>query len=490
MSPSDTLFASLFEPKRIALIGASADVTKTTSRPQRFLRKHGFAGEILPINPSRTEILGEKAYKDLDAVSGDIDHAYILLNGKAAVEADIREKLAVLPAAVAVGQPISHRLDHLQSGVRAQIAVKIFGEDLAALRRLADTLRQSFAAVPGVVDLQVEKQVLIPQLRIEVDYQRAALYGLTPAAVTQALEGLSNGRRVSQIVDGNRRFDVVMRLSDQDRSSTAMRDLLIASPTGFVPLGLIADVAETEGPNQIQREGARRRILVYGNGDGRRDMAAIAADLRRILANTKLPQGYSVSLEGTFQAQEEATLRIGALALVSVAAIFVVLYSRYRSVVLALIIMAGIPLALIGSVIALMLAGQPLSVASMIGFITLAGISARNGILKISHTINLAIHEGGSFGRALVIRGSLERLAPVLMTALSAGLALTPLLFGADLPGREILHPVAVTIFGGLLSATVLDAVLTPLLFLQFGRKPLQRLVADRPAGLAPAEAF
>jgi heavy-metal exporter, HME family len=410
--------------------------------------------------------------------------------GKTAVEADIREKLAVLPASVAVGQPISHRLDHLQSGVRAQIAVKIFGEDLGSLRRLADTLRQSFAAVPGVVDLQVEKQVLIPQLRIEVDYQRAALYGLTPAAVTQALEGLSNGRRVSQIVDGNRRFDVVMRLSDQDRSSTAMRDLLIASPTGFVPLGLIAEVAETEGPNQIQREGARRRILVYGNGDGRRDMAAIAADLRRILADTKLPQGYSVSLEGTFQAQEEATRRIGALALVSVVAIFIVLYSRYRSVILALIIMAAIPLALIGSVVALQLAGQPLSVASMVGFITLAGISARNGILKVSHIINLAIHDREPFGRALVIRGCLERLAPVLMTALSAGLALTPLLFGADLPGREILHPVAVTIFGGLLSATLLDAVLTPLLFLQFGRKPLSRLAADRPDGLAPAEAY
>ena len=409
---------------------------------------------------------------------------------KATVEADIRERLAVLPAAVAVGQPISHRLDHLQSGVRAQIAVKIFGEDLATLRSLAETLRQSFAAVPGVVDLQVEKQVLIPQLRIDVDYQRAALYGLTPAAVTQALEGLSNGRRVSQIVDGNRRFDVVMRLSDQDRSTTAIGDLLITSPTGFVPLSLFADVSETDGPNQIQREGARRRILVYGNSDGRHDMAAIAADLRRILADAKLPQGYTVSLEGAFQAQEEAALRIGALTLVSIAAIFIVLFSRYRSVVLALIIMAGIPFALIGSVIGLYLAGQPLSVASMVGFITLAGISTRNGILKISHTINIALFEGERFGRALVIRGSLERLAPVLITALSAGLALTPLLFGVDLPGREILHPVAVTIFGGLLSATALDAVLTPLLFLNLGRKPLERLMAERASTLAPAEAF
>jgi heavy-metal exporter, HME family len=409
---------------------------------------------------------------------------------KPEIYTDIRERLSALPASIAIGQPISHRLDHLQSGIRAQIVLKIFGDDLEALRRLAEATRQQLASVGGLVDLQVEKQVLIPQLRIQVDYERAALYGLTPAAVTQALDALSNGRLVSQIVDGNRRFDVMMRLSDQDRSTTGLRDLLIATPTGYVPLGMFAEVAETDGPNQIQREGAQRRIVVYGNGDGRRDMAAIAADIRRILADIKFPQGYTTSLEGTFQAQEEATLRIGALSLISLAAIFLVLYSRYRSTVLALIIMGNIPLALIGSVIALNVAVQPLSVASMIGFITLAGISARNGILKISHYINLALHEGEHFGRALVVRGSLERLTPVLMTALSAGLALTPLLFGADEAGREILHPVAVTIFGGLLSATLLDTVLTPVLFLTFGKHPLERLAAAQVGALSPAEAF
>src|SRR5436190_15482669 len=409
---------------------------------------------------------------------------------KAEIYADVRERLSALPVSVAIGQPISHRLDHLQSGVRAQIVLKIFGDDLETLRRLAETARQQLAMVPGLVDVQVEKQVLIPQLRIQVDYERAALYGLTPAAVTQALDALANGRRVSQIVDGNRRFDVMIRLSDQDRSTTGLRDLLIASLAGYVPLGMFAEIAETDGPNQIQREGARRRIVVYGNGDGRRDMAAIAEDIRRILADIKFPQGYTTSLEGTFQAQEEATLRIGALSLVSLSAIFLVLYSRYRSTVLALIIMGNIPLALIGSVLALNIAGQPLSVASMIGFITLAGISARNGILKISHYINLVLYEGERFGQALVVRGSLERLTPVLMTALSAGLALTPLLFGADEPGREILHPVAVTIFGGLLSATLLDTVLTPVLSLTFGERPLERLTAAQGGALTPAEAF
>ena len=409
---------------------------------------------------------------------------------KAEIYADIRERLSVLPVSVAIGQPISHRLDHLQSGVRAEVVLKIFGEDLETLRRLAETARQQLATVPGLVDLQIEKQVMIPQLRIQMDYERAALYGLTPAAVTQALETLANGRKVSQIVDGNRRFDVVMRLSDQDRSTTGLRDLLIATPAGHVPLGLFAEVTETDGPNQVQREGARRRIVVYGNGDTRRDMAAIAADIRSFLAELKLPQGYTTTLEGAFQAQEEASRRIAGLSLVSLSLIFIVLYSRYRSAILAFTVMGNIPLALVGSVIALTIAGQPLSVASMIGFITLAGISARNGILKISHYINLALYEGEQFGPALVIRGSLERLTPVLMTALCAGLALTPLLIGADEPGREILHPVAVTIVGGLLSATLLDTLLTPIMFLTFGKRPLERLAAKKAGALSPSEVF
>lgn len=409
---------------------------------------------------------------------------------KVDVYADIREALSGLPASVAIGQPISHRLDHLQSGIRAQIVLKIYGQDIETLRRLAETSRQRLSAIPGLVDLQVEKQVLIPQVRVQVDHARAALHGLTPAAITQALDTLSNGRKVSQIVDGNRRFDVVMRLSEQDRSTTGLQNLLIPAGIEFVPLGALAEVVETDGPNQIQREGTQRRIVVYGNGDGRRDMADIAADIQRAVSQLDFPQGYTTKLEGAFQAQQEASWRIGILSLASFAMIFIVLYSRYRSVVLALIIMGGIPLALIGSVAGLKIAGQPLSVASMIGFITLAGISARNGILKISHYINLAVHEGERFGTGLILRGSMERLSPVLMTALCAGLALTPLLIGAGEPGREILHPVAVTIFGGLLSTTTLDALVTPILFLMLGKKPLDRLLAERAATLTAAEAY
>jgi len=407
---------------------------------------------------------------------------------KEEVYAHIRAKLAVLPVSVAIGQPIAHRLDHMLSGVQAQVVVKIFGEDLDTLRSSAERLRTGFQSVPGLVDLQIEKQVLIPQLKVTPDYERASLYGTTPATLTEALEGLSGGRVVSQIVEGNRRFDVVMRISDENRSTTGLQDLLVSTPQGFVPLRLLAKVEEGDGPNQIQRENGQRRIVVHANGDGRRDMAAIVADVRRVIAETQLPSGYATQLEGTFRAQEDAAFVIGVLSLVSLALIFMVLYQRYQSTVLAIIILTNIPLALIGSVIALALAGQPLSVASMIGFITLVGIAARNGILKISHYINLALFEGETFGPALVLRGSLERLAPVLMTALCAGLALVPLLFGAGEPGREILHPVAATIFGGLISSTLLDTLLTPVLFLRFGQRPLERILATREGALPHGE--
>jgi heavy-metal exporter, HME family len=404
---------------------------------------------------------------------------------------EIRARLAVLPAAVSVGQPIAHRMDHMLSGIRAEVALKIYGDDLDTLRNLAETSRARLASVKGLADLQVEKQTRIPQLRVEPDYDRARLYGVTPAALTGALEGMSNGRVVSQVVtEGNRRFDVVIRLSDTDRSTTGLAGLLVETPSGHVPLQLVAKIEETDGPNQILRENGERRIAVYANSDGTRDRAQIVSDIRDVLSATQWPQGYSATLEGTYQAYEEAAARIGTLSIASLLLIFLVLQSRYRSAVLASIIMVNIPLALIGSVAALWIAGLPLSVGSMMGFVTLAGISARNGILKISRYINLAVHEGVPFGPQLVVRGSLDRLAPVLLTASSAGLALTPLLLGAGDPGREILHPVAVTIFGGLISSTLLDAVLTPMLFLTFGRKSLERLSGARESTLAPIEIY
>jgi HME family heavy-metal exporter len=310
-----------------------------------------------------------------------------------------------------------------------------------------------------------------------------------PAAIVEQLSRLSNGRVVSRVIDGYRRFDVVMRLPEALRTTQGLGDLLIETPSGWIPARQVAEIRETSGPNQILRENGRRRLVVLANSDGKSDMAKLVEQIRGVIAETKMPEGYFVSLEGTFQAQEQAARTIGLLSLVSLTLIFAILYSRYRSSVLSLIIIGSVPLALIGSVAALWLTGQALSVASMVGFITLTGIAARNGILKISHIINLSLHEGMPFGRELVTRGCLERMTPVLMTALAAGVALVPLLVDAASPGKEILHPVAVTIFGGLISATLLDAFVTPLLVLAFGRKAVERLKEAAQSGSRAAAA-
>ena len=394
------------------------------------------------------------------------------------VMADIRSRLGVIPASIAIGQPISHRLDHLLSGVRAQIALKIYGDDLDTLRGLAEGLRGRLVNVPGLVDLSIERQVLIPQIKVRVDYRKAAQYGLAPGQVLSALQTLSEGERVIQVVDGPRRFDLMVRLPDDSRSPQDLARVMLDSPAGRIPLSAVATVEEGDGPNQIGRENGRRRIVVYANTDGS-DMSRVIADVRKAIAATPMPGSYFVSIEGQFQAQEQAMQLIVGLSLASLAMIFLVLYSRYKSGVLALVIMGNIPFALIGSVIAMWIAGVSLSVASMVGFITLTGIATRNGILKVSHYINLCKFEGETFGIPMIVRGSLERLTPVLMTALVAAFALVPLLLAADAPGKEILHPVAVVIFGGLVSSTILDSLLTPLIFWLVGRKPLEALVTD-----------
>jgi HME family heavy-metal exporter len=407
---------------------------------------------------------------------------------KEEIAEDIRRALSVLPASISVGAPLAHRIDHMLSGVNAQIAVKVFGEDLDAIRTAAETLKARMDAIPGLVDARVERSVRVPHLDVSIDFSRASSYGLTPAQIAERLETLSDGRIVSQIIDGQRRFDVILRLPDDQRTTTALADQLIETPMGPVPLRNLAEVRETDGPNQILREGGKRRIVISANAAPGADMGAAVAAIEAAAAELTLPTGSFVRVEGQYEAQQQATLTIGGLTLVSFALIFALLYTRYKSAALAGIVMAGIPMALIGSVAALWAFNLPISVASLVGFVTLTGIAARNGILKISHYLNLAILEGERWNDdesrdRLIIRGSLERMTPVLMTALSAGLALIPLMVAADEPGKEILHPVAVTIFGGLLSATLLDAAITPILFRMFGKKPLERLLEERAEG-------
>ncbi|MBL0422536.1 efflux RND transporter permease subunit [Ramlibacter sp. AW1] len=392
------------------------------------------------------------------------------------VYADLRSRVSSLPAAIGIGQPISHRIDHMLSGVRTQIAIKLFGDDLDVLRGQAEALRQRLSRVEGVVDLEVEKQVLTPQIKVRADYDKALSYGLPPAKLLRELQMIIDGEKVAQIVEGSRRFDLVLRLPESARGVAGLRNIVIDTPGGRVPLSQLAVVEEDDGPNQISRDDGRRRIVISANAAGRA-LSDVVADIREVADETKLPEGYFITIGGQFQAQEDASRLIGLLSIASVALIFLILYSRYKSAVLATIIMANIPLALVGAVFGLWLSGQPLSVAALVGFITLAGIAIRNGIMKVSHYVNLCAFENENFGDHMLARGSLERLTPVLMTALVAALALSPLLFEADQPGTEILHPVAVVIFSGLITSTLLDSFLTPAMVKLFGRKPIENLV-------------
>ncbi|MCC2615024.1 CusA/CzcA family heavy metal efflux RND transporter [Aestuariibacter halophilus] len=389
------------------------------------------------------------------------------------VLADIRDKLAVVPAQIAIGQPISHRLDHLLSGVRAQLAVKVFGEDLDQLRTDAATVRDALQGLPGLVDINVEKQVLIPQLSVHLRYDQLPRYGLTPGSALRQLAILTDGEHVVDIIDGVKRYALVLRAADASRTPEALAATLIDTPAGAIPVASIAEIELSDGPNQILRENGQRRIVVYANSDGA-DVDQLLDAVRQSVASLRLSDGSFVSIEGQFLAQEQAMQLLVLLSLMSFALIFLVLYMRYRSWVFASLIMASLPMALIGAVAAMWLTSTPLSVASVVGFITLTGIASRNGILKISHYLNLVRFEGETFGSGLIIRGAQERLAPVLMTSMVTAFALVPLLLAADEPGKEILHPVAVVIFSGLMSSTLLDTLLTPLLYQRFGKKATQ----------------
>ena len=415
--------------------------------------------------------------EDADPVNSSEFPIRVRLDGRSRAEVieDLRDRLSVLPVDLTVTQFLTSRMEVAQNGVRGAIVMKIFGEDLGTLRMLAGRFREKFDDIPGLRDLLVEQQVQVPQIRITLDYERAKLFGVTPAQLAEALESLSNGHTVSQVIDGGKRFDVVLRLSDADRTPETLAQMRMETPAGYVPLSSVASIVNSAGPNQIMREAGMRRIVLTANTDGS-DMSAIVAQMRAKIAATPLPPGYNALLEGSFRQEEESRPVMAGLCAVSIALVFLVLYQRYRSVVLSLIVMANIPLALIGCVAALVVFGQDLSLAAMIGFIAVTGVAVRNGVLKISHFINLALHEGVPTGRGLIMRGCEERLTPVLMTALSAGLALIPLLFSSDMPGTEILHPVAVAIFGGLISSTLLDTLTTPVLFQCFGQEALERL--------------
>lgn len=421
------------------------------------------------------------------------------------VVADIRERITEIPSIkLNIGQPISHRLDHILSGIRAQVVVKVFGPDLRELRQVAADVESRLAGIPGIVDLQVEPQVEIPQVRLEVDHREAARYGLSPGDVAELLETAYKGRVVSQVFDEERFFGLVVWFDAASRGSVdTINQTILDTPSGRrVALGQVARVLDTTGPNTINREDVQRRIVISCNVAGR-DLAGVVTDIDRAIVPVRdglrtLPGGYALSLGGQFEAQQEANLRLLVLGSLAVVGVFLLLCRALESWRGALQVLVNVPLAAMGSVIALLIMNPPppellaaapwwawpsvwaratnLSVAHWVGFITLIGIVSRNGIMMISHYIHLMRVEGEPFGEEMVIRGSLERLAPVMMTACTSFIGLLPLLFGADQPGKEILHPLAVVVFGGMLGSTILDQLVTPALFLTFGKTLATRL--------------
>jgi len=392
---------------------------------------------------------------------------------QAAVLADIRKKLDQIPGVViAIGQPISHRLDHLSSGVRAALAVKVYGPDLDELRRRAEEVRAAMAQVRGVVDLQVEPQVEVPQVQVEINRDAAARYGLTPAALAETLETAFNAHTVSQILQGQRTYDLVVWFDEASRNNVeAIRSTLVSTPRGArIPLSQLAQVRKTTGPNTINRENVSRRIVVQANVQGR-DLNSVVTELQARMreAQAGWTPGYFLEYGGQFQSQQSAMSRLLFLGVFTVVAIFLALFMALHSWRLALQVMVNLPLAMVGGVVAVFLTGGVLSVASLVGFITLFGIATRNGIMMISHYVHLMQEEGEAFGEPMIVRGTLERLSPVLMTALAAALGLLPLALSVGQPGKELLQPIAVVILGGLISSTLLDQVVTPALFYRVG---------------------
>lgn len=395
-----------------------------------------------------------------------------LPQGKEAFMTELRGALnGVRGVNINIGQPLSHRIDHMLSGTRAAIAVKIFGPSLSELRRLGGELESTVKEVDGLVDVAMEPLQSVPQLRLRADREAIARYGMTVGEVAQLVETGYRGSVVSEVFEGNRRFDLVVRFNDEARDDRhAVGDTLIQTPTGdMVPLRALARPSFERGPGTILRENAQRRLVVSANVAGRDLRGAVEAIQERVDTDMTLPEGYRIEYGGQFEAEGKATRTIGWAFLAVLAGILLLLQMAFRSLRLALLVLVNIPLALVGGVAAVWLMGGTITVAALVGFITLFGIAIRNGILLISRYQALA-GEGMDVDQA-VVTGSMERLAPILMTALTAGLALIPLAMGLGEAGTEIQAPMAVVILGGLATSTILNMVVLPALY---------RLVAKR----------
>ncbi len=387
---------------------------------------------------------------------------------------DITKRIKTVPGVFAVvGGPLADRIGHMLSGVSAPVAVKIFGPDLEELRKIGVEVQAVCKTIPGFEDCKLDQTSSIPQLRIEADRDRARAYGVAPGHLNEQLSALIGGKEVSELRDGQRAVNLVTRLPLEWRDSpNKIAQLPIETGDGHrVPLSLVADVREAKGPNVIFREDSQRRFALAIKPTVR-DVSTLVGKLQdEVKAKVKLPEGYFIKFEGEFQAQEDATKRIALFTAVILLVIGFLLYGYFRTPFFAVQVLCDIPLAMVGGLLLTYKMLNNISIATLVGFIAVAGVAARNSIMLISHYLHLMQHEGEPFSKQMVIRGTKERLVPVLMTALAAGIGLIPLVLAADQPGKEILHPVAVVIVGGLVTSTLLGLGVTPTVFFTFGRK-------------------
>lgn len=390
---------------------------------------------------------------------------------KSAVVEEIRHKLGTLPGVnVEIGQPISHRIDAMLSGTRANIAIKLFGTDLNKMFEIGNQIKTEISAIPGVVDLNVEQQVERPQLQIVPKREMLAKYGVTPSEFTDMVEVYLAGRTVSRVYEGNRVFDLTVKADDDSRSTIeAIRDMPVDVVGGKVPFSQIAEIRSAAGPNTINRENVARKIVISANvSDG--DLQGAVNRIRKTINdNVPLPEGYHVEYGGQFESAQSATRTLLVTSLMAILVIFLLLYGQFKDVRQASAVLLNLPLALIGGVFAIFFADGIISIPAIIGFISLFGIATRNGMLLIDRYNEL--RQNGLSLHDAVMRGSLDRLNPILMTALTSALALIPLALGGDLPGNEIQSPMAKVLLGGLLTSTMLNGFIVPVVYILISKK-------------------
>lgn len=404
------------------------------------------------------------------------------------VMAEIRDKLRMIPGTFsALSGPLADRIGHMLSGVSAKVAIKVFGPNLDEIRRIGTQIQRIARKIPGLEEAKIEQQAPIPQLRIEMDRERALAYGVTAGSLNRQLSSLIGGEVVGQLYEGQRAIDLVLRLPEEWRNSPERLSQMYMDTVDQrrIPLGLVANIRKATGPNVIMRENMERRFVVSVNPT-ERDLASLVTRLQReVEAKVAVPEGYHISFEGEYREQQAASRRIAILSGVVLLAMAFLLRAYFGAGFLAAQVLCDVPLALMGGVLFTWVLGNSVSVATLVGLVAVGGIAARNSVMMLSHYLHLMRHEGQRFSREMIERGTLERSVPVLMTSLSAGIALLPLVLAADSPGKEILHPVAVVIVGGLLTSTFMGLGVTPAVFYLFGQKAAEQAVDKK----APATA-